>query len=891
MVMDEKGRPVSGAVVFDLDKAVEARGRPAPPLRNTWVGLCGTSAGPLSAPAAPGAAPSPSQPTSGSAAATVTTAFNSGINLATTTNGARSSSVDVTAVPIKTRLVQSLHRLTRLFGVALVWDWNRPAFTGGAGEVRIPESKQLTVLSPGDLPTQPGQVYRLEQIATGERGLGSSTRLLVKPLYAPPAALERRVNWSFQETPLSDVLKTVASDAGLVVGFDKPALEEEGVTSDTPISIQVRELPLGSALEIMLGQYNLTFVWSEKSILITSQLQAGNELETRLYAVRDLLPGTGAELEQYADELQEIVEQTIAPTSWSNVGGSGSIAIFTPERAMTVRQTQWIHAEIERQLVSLRAGKNPPPSADELRIMHALDKPVSCDLENMELRAIVQHFSDQCGIPNIILDRPALEEEGVLPETRTSLRVRDRPLRLALKQLLSSWNLTMLIKDDVLQITSQLQSGNELVHRVYPIADLLQDPRNADPLIEILEQTVCVNSWSCVGGAGTIMYCTPRRLLVVNQTQAVHHEIEQLLAALRSNSPASEPPDNTVVRKALEQSLNFHFYQTRIEDALRTLADEAGVKNVIIDRPALEEEGVTPDTPVTLRGRHISAHAALRLILRSLNLGIEVHEGALLVTSQLQLGNELSVRLYAADGLLGSQSDPQILIDLIENTTARNSWSPVGGAGTLQYFAPKRYLIVCNTSAVHDEIAALLNQLRGQPRPAAPAEDRIRGALRSIYDWKFDEGTLEQFADRLSAGLDCTVVLDRVGLNEEGIKPTEPVSVVANGEPVEIAIQRGLERIGAAFMVQDEEVIITSLSGDAFEFRARAYFINSLVRSVTQGDELAEKVQEISPESWSAAGGAGFAVYFPPTGHLVVYHDEPHHIQVKQFLERVAALR
>jgi general secretion pathway protein D len=54
-----------------------------------------------------------------------------------------------------------------------------------------------------------------------------------------------------------------------------------------------------------------------------------------------------------------------------------------------------------------------------------------------------------------------------------------------------------------------------------------------DSLIELIEQTISPNSWSSVGGAGTIEPFQPNLSLVVNQTQAVHEQISDLLQQLR----------------------------------------------------------------------------------------------------------------------------------------------------------------------------------------------------------------------------------------------------------------------------------------------------------------------------------------------------------------------
>jgi general secretion pathway protein D len=54
-----------------------------------------------------------------------------------------------------------------------------------------------------------------------------------------------------------------------------------------------------------------------------------------------------------------------------------------------------------------------------------------------------------------------------------------------------------------------------------------------DSLIQLVEQTISPNSWSSVGGAGTIQPFQPNLSLVVNQTQAVHEQISDLLTQLR----------------------------------------------------------------------------------------------------------------------------------------------------------------------------------------------------------------------------------------------------------------------------------------------------------------------------------------------------------------------
>lgn len=52
-------------------------------------------------------------------------------------------------------------------------------------------------------------------------------------------------------------------------------------------------------------------------------------------------------------------------------------------------------------------------------------------------------------------------------------------------------------------------------------------------LIELIKNTVAKSSWEDMGGQGSIQYFPLGMALVVNQTQEVQEEVQQLLAALR----------------------------------------------------------------------------------------------------------------------------------------------------------------------------------------------------------------------------------------------------------------------------------------------------------------------------------------------------------------------
>ena len=95
---------------------------------------------------------------------------------------------------------------------------------------------------------------------------------------AMPSAAERQihaklampVSLEFVETPISDIVDFLRDYTGVNFLLDRVALENEGVTSDTPVTIHVEQIPLKSALHHLLRQLNLTYKVENDVVLITA---------------------------------------------------------------------------------------------------------------------------------------------------------------------------------------------------------------------------------------------------------------------------------------------------------------------------------------------------------------------------------------------------------------------------------------------------------------------------------------------------------------------------------------------------------------------------------------------------------------------------------------------
>jgi len=103
------------------------------------------------------------------------------------------------------------------------------------------------------------------------------------------AALTERTELDFTDQPLSDVIEYLKDKHEIEIQFDSKALTDTGVGSDTPVTRNIRGITLRSALRLLLGELDMTYVIRHEVLLITSKTEAENILSTRVYPVGDLV--------------------------------------------------------------------------------------------------------------------------------------------------------------------------------------------------------------------------------------------------------------------------------------------------------------------------------------------------------------------------------------------------------------------------------------------------------------------------------------------------------------------------------------------------------------------------------------------------------------------------
>ena len=403
----------------------------------------------------------------------------------------------------------------------------------------------------------------------------------------------------------------------------------------------------------------------------------------------------------------------------------------------------------------LKRGALPGKDADASpadRIQAALDSRVQINFEETPLSEVCRALGEQLKIP-VILDFAAIDDMGIDPETPITCSMKDVRARSWLDFQLEWFDLTWMIRGEVLLVTTREQAECDLTTHVYDVTDLVGGPgcppHDLDSLIEVITTCLQPTSWDNVGGAASIARLdTPEvQALVAMQTRQGHETIARLLADLRVYLPKSQgeqgesgpkpcsvqiPSGELKVRKTLQKKIDVEYLDTRLDKVLEDLGERLGIE-IALDVCSLDDMGIGADTPMTFQVSDVSAASVLDLLLRPLELTFVVKDDFLVVLTEEAAEADLITRVYNVPDLVGIEHpDFDSLTAVIASTIDPSSWDEVGGPGSIAPYegGGLRVLVVSQTSEVHQRIERVLDALRGVRHEVPPCMKRAQEMLR-----------------------------------------------------------------------------------------------------------------------------------------------------------------
>src|SRR6476620_6730033 len=141
----------------------------------------------------------------------------------------------------------------------------------------------------------------------------------------------------------------------------------------------------------------------------------------------------------------------------------------------TIRDLLWLMVvvaafctgtQLDRYLEHYRADPH------EASVRAALNQTTSFDVVEMPLKDVVLYLTETHNIP-IVLSLKKLEEASVSADTPVTKSLRGITLRSALRLILKDLELTYVVRDEVLQITTPEDAESQLITKVYPVGDLV----------------------------------------------------------------------------------------------------------------------------------------------------------------------------------------------------------------------------------------------------------------------------------------------------------------------------------------------------------------------------------------------------------------------------------
>lgn len=393
-------------------------------------------------------------------------------------------------------------------------------------------------------------------------------------------ALENPLDCDFQDQPLTDVVAFFAKQASIKIVIDTEALTEEGIATDTPVTRTLSGLKLRSSLNLILTPLQLAAIPKDEVLVVTTLPKAKRIFQTRTYPVSDLCHIPGTNVGDFQSLMMLLETETSGP--WQATDGEGGdMTEFENTGSLSIQQSYKVHREILEVLRSLRAAqksnlnnasKSELQKWDEQRaaaasallkrsaapvefvdmldaarteserhIESSLGKSLSLSFQNTPLTEVVGSFARQLAI-NVVIDNESLTEEGIPTDTPVTLQLKQVTGRSALELLLQPLQLSAVIENEVLLVTTAAKEKEKLVTRTYPVSDLIGPNEDYQSLIRMLESSTSGQWLSSHGEGGTMTELQTAGSLVVRQTPAVQTQVLNLLRQQREAQKRMQPP-------------------------------------------------------------------------------------------------------------------------------------------------------------------------------------------------------------------------------------------------------------------------------------------------------------------------------------------------------------
>jgi hypothetical protein len=477
--------------------------------------------------------------------------------------------------------------------------------------------------SPQDQPAT-AVVAKLPQISDEPR--------TIDPRQFLPESLRADATVDFQSRSLEELVDWLR-ERGVNVVVQQSELANKGVMLADPISDRVEEAPIHFLLD-RLSVLNIGWYLQDDIVCITHEEIAANRLTTRPYHLGELLD------EQFdADQLIELIQETIDPASWECDEGQGRINQVGD--MIFVRNTERNQRNVQALLRALREhGRQTLIAVTQANVLirEQLGKKVNVRFRDTPLTEALQILSKDAGV-DIRLDKKSIRSTRVRESQPVTLQVENAPLDSVLNFMLGEIGLTWMIRDGVLWATAQSTAEQNTVTAVYDVRDLSADENEAWALSEAISEQMPDN-WEQASTTSRIGFAKPG-IMIAWGLESDQAEILRLLesyrTALRSSKvrkPAVPAEDEAItlyyrlhsnvatdLKAALPELVQPDSWQSRNPGAIGTILMLESRPELPAGKPEVPAVPLVIERKVLVVHQHRSVHEKISELVRNIENG------------------------------------------------------------------------------------------------------------------------------------------------------------------------------------------------------------------------------------------------------------------------------
>ncbi|HEY2761468.1 MAG TPA: hypothetical protein VGI75_12015, partial [Pirellulales bacterium] len=322
------------------------------------------------------------------------------------------------------------------------------------------------------------------------------------------------------------------------ITIDADALLNLGQSAAVPVTVRLSDTTVAEALKSALDPLKLGYQVRDGQLIIGYPQQDG--LRQVRYAVTDLASDAAA-----LQELAALVRRMVAPSSWQQSGGKGTIV--AANGALLVNQDESAHAAILNFCEKLRTARGLPLKSHldparftlltrEDRAHALLSQTMSANFATPQPISTVAWWLHQKLGASFVVDRQSLAADEISDESDCVGMVIAKPLSTLLDDLTGSAGLTWrAIDEKTVEITTAASATQQMDVEFYPVAGLAADDQSSNKLIAEIETKLAAKAWGNAADQAVIRYDMPSNMLIVRAPQRLEAHIEAYLAEQRSS--------------------------------------------------------------------------------------------------------------------------------------------------------------------------------------------------------------------------------------------------------------------------------------------------------------------------------------------------------------------